>query len=132
MQSHEDGIMKRALAIVICLFPLCAMAGTYVYISNAEDGDIGLYTLRPDGVLQPGARIAAAKVVMPMAASPDRRYLYAGVRSKPYAAHAFAIDPATGALKAVAAGTLAESFPYISTDRTGRYLFGASYGGHVV
>jgi 6-phosphogluconolactonase len=27
---------------------------------------------------------------------------------------------------------LAESFPYISLDKSGRYLFGASYGGHVI
>jgi len=29
-------------------------------------------------------------------------------------------------------GPLAESFPYISTDTTGRYLLGASYGGHLL
>jgi 6-phosphogluconolactonase len=108
------------------------MAGTYVYVTNADDGDIGVYTLQGDGKLQPGARVPAAKVVMPMAVSPDRRHLYAAARSKPYAAHAFTIDASTGSLKPVATGALAESFPYISTDRTGRWLFGASYGAHVV
>jgi 6-phosphogluconolactonase len=124
--------MKKLLAAVALAAPLTTMAGTFVYVSNAEDGDIGVYTLQPDGTLQPGARAPAAKVVMPMAVSPDKRYLHAAARSKPYAAHTFAIDPKTGALKAVGTGNLAESFPYISTDRTGRYLFGASYGGHVM
>ena len=125
-------MIKPLLSVFFTALPLTAMAGTYVYVSNADDGDIGVYALQPDGKLVPGARVAAAKVVMPMAVSPDRKYLYAAARSKPYQAHAFAIDASTGALKPIAHGTLAESFPYISTDRTGRWLFGASYGGHVV
>ncbi|MGE5095693.1 MAG: lactonase family protein [Betaproteobacteria bacterium] len=124
--------MRRLAALLLGFFPLATMAGTFVYVSNADDGDIGVYTLQSAGTLQPGARVPAAKVVMPMAVSPDKRYLYAAVRSKPYAAHSFSIDPKTGALKAVGTGTLAESFPYISTDRTGRYLLGASYGAHLV
>jgi 6-phosphogluconolactonase len=109
-----------------------ASAATYVYVSNAEDGDIGTYTLQADGGLTVGPRVPAAKVVMPMAVSPDRRFLYAGVRSKPYAVHAYTIDRATGGLRPLAVSPLAESFPYISLDRTGRFLFGASYGAHLV
>ena len=109
-----------------------AWAGTFVYVSNAEDGDIGTYRLQPDGALTPGARVAAAKVVMPMAVSPDRRFLYAGVRSKPYSVHVYSIDAGTGALKPQSVSPLAESFPYISLDRTGRFLFGASYGSHLI
>jgi len=109
-----------------------ASAGTYVYVSNADDGDIGTYALQPDGTLVPGARVAAAKVVMPMAVSPDRRFLYAGVRSKPYSVHVYGIDAGTGALKPHSVSPLAESFPYISLDRTGRFLFGASYGAHLI
>ena len=109
-----------------------ARAATFVYVSNAEDGDIGTYTLQPDGALIAGPRVPAAKVVMPMAVSPDKRFLYAGVRSRPYAVHAYAIDAATGALKPLAVSPLAESFPYISLDRTGRYLLGASYGANLI
>lgn len=107
-------------------------AATFVYVSNAEDGDIGSYTLQADGSLQAGPRVAAAKLVMPMAVSPDKRFLIGVVRSKPYQAHTFAIDPKSGALKAIGAGTLAESFPYASFDRSGKFLFGASYGAHLV
>ena len=109
-----------------------ASAATFVYVSNAEDGDIGVYAMKPDGGLDARGRVAAAKVVMPMAVSPDRRILYAASRSKPYAVHAYSIDRGTGALKLIATSPLAESFPYVSLDRTGRVLFGASYGGNLV
>src|SRR5262249_50095192 len=85
-----------------------------------------------DGELQAGGRTQATKLVMPMAVSPDRRFLYAAVRSKPFSVIQYAIEARSGALQQVATSPLAESFPYISLDKTGRYLFGASYGGHVI
>jgi len=109
-----------------------ARAATFVYVSNAEDGNIGVYAMKPDGTLDSLGRVDAAKVVMPMAVSPDKRFLYAHSRSKPYAFHAYSMDRKTGALKLLASSPAAESFPYISLDRTGRFLFGASYGGAVV
>jgi len=108
------------------------LAATFVYVSNADDGDIGTYTLQADGSLQAGSRVPAAKVVMPMAVSPDKRFLIAAVRSKPYEAYTYAIDRKTGALNPVGKGPLAESYPYISIDASGRYLFGASYGANQV
>ena len=109
-----------------------ALAGTFVYVSNAEDGDIGMYTLQADGSLQPGQRFKAEKLVMPMAVSPDKRFLVAAVRSKPFQAYSYSIDKSSGALNLVGTGTLAESYPYIAFDRTGRFLLGASYGANQV
>ena len=109
-----------------------AHAATYVYVSNAEDGNIGTYTMASDGTLTPGPRVEAGKLVMPMAVSPDKHYLYAAVRTKPYSVVTYSIDRKTGALKELSKGPLAESFPYIATDKTGRYLFGAGYGGALV
>ena len=109
-----------------------AQAATFVYVSNAEDGNIGTYQMQSDGTLQPGPRVDAGKVVMPMAVSPDRRFLYAAVRSKPFTVITYAIDRQTGALKQLSTAPLAESFPYIAVDRTGRFLLGASYGAHLV
>ncbi len=108
------------------------LAATFVYVSNAEDGDIGMYTLQADGSLQPGQRFKAAKVVMPMTVSPDKRFLIAAVRSKPYQAYTYGIDRNSGALNLVGTGPLAESFPYVALDRGGRFLLGASYGSHLV
>jgi len=109
-----------------------ALAGTFVYVSNAEDGDIGMYTLQADDSLQPGQRFKAEKLVMPMAVSPDKRFLIAAVRSKPFQAYSYSIDKSSGALKLVGTGTLAESYPYIALDRSGRFLLGASYGANQV
>ncbi len=109
-----------------------AQAATFVYVSNAEDGNIGTYTMLPDGDLLPGARVEAGKPVMPMSVSPDRRFLYAAVRSKPFTVITYAIDRKTGELKKLSAGPLAESFPYIRADKTGRFLLGASYGANLV
>jgi 6-phosphogluconolactonase len=104
----------------------------FVYVSNADDGDIGMYTLQSDGSLKPGERFKVDKAVMPMTVSPDKRYLVAAVRSKPYSAHTYTIDRGTGALKLVGTGPLAESLPYIVFDRSGRFLLGASYGANLV
>jgi 6-phosphogluconolactonase len=128
MKSILRGIAMAAMISAAGAAP----AATFVYVSNAEDGDIGVYAMKPDGTLEPRGRVAAAKTVMPMAVSPDRRFLYAHSRSKPYSFHAYSIDAKTGALKLVATSPSAESFPYISLDRTGRFLFGASYAGAVV
>ena len=81
------------------------------------------------GSLTPIGKAEAGKLVMPMAVSPDKKHLYAVVRSEPPRVLTYAIDPTTGALTAKASARLPDSMPYVSTDRTGRYLFTASYGG---
>ncbi len=125
--------MRHLLAVLLALaVSMPAAAATFVYVSNAEDGDIGLYTLRVDGSLQPGQRFKAGPMVMPMSVSPDKRFLVAAVRSKPFSAYTYSIDRGTGALKQVGSGPLAESFPYIAFDRSGRYLLSASYGANLV
>ena len=126
--------MKAPVIAMMLSLGLCApaLAATFVYVSNADDGDIGIYTLQADGSLKAGPRVAAAKVVMPMAVSPDKRFLVAAVRSKPYEAYTYAIDKKTGELKLIGKGPLAESNPYIAIDPSGRYLLSASYGGHQV
>ena len=125
--------LSRATALTMAMtLAGAASAATFVYVSNAEDANIGVYTLQLDGTLQPGARAEAGKVVMPMAVSPDRRYLYAAIRSKPFTVVTYAIDRKTGDLKQLSTAPLAESYPYITVDRSGRHLLGASYGAHQV
>jgi 6-phosphogluconolactonase len=121
--------MKAPIVAVLLSLASSApvLAGTFVYVSNAEDGDIGMYTLQADGSLQPGQRFKANKLVMPMVVSPDKRFLIAAVRSKPFQAYSYSIDKSSGALNLVGTGTLAESYPYIALDRSGRFLLGASY-----
>src|SRR5437016_3124593 len=129
---HANFKAAILMAASSLLFSAQPSAATFVYVSNAEDGDIGTYTLQPDGSLQPGPHFAAEKLVMPMTVSPDKRFLVAGVRSKPFSAYTYSIDRRSGELKLAGTGPLAESFPYVSFDRSGRYLLGASYGGNMV
>ena len=104
-----------------------ATASTFVYVSNAEDGEISGYAVQPSGALTALPRVKVAKGVMPMAVSPDQRFLYVVSRPLPYAIHVLAIDGHTGALTPVSTSPLSESLPYISFDRSGRFLLGASY-----
>ena len=133
MKTLAPMIRGIAVATMVSLVGSApALAATFVYVSNAEDGDIGVYRMLDSGELQPGPRVKAGTTVMPMVVSPDRRYLYAAVRSKPYSVVAYSIDPATGALQTLSMSSLPESMPYISLDKTGRFLFAASYGGHLI
>ena len=125
-------ILKAVIIAALTTTSVTGFAATYVYVSNAEDSNIGTYTIEADGSLKAGPRVAAANLVMPMTVSPDRKFLYAAIRSKPFSVITYAIDPASGALKQLSTSPLAESFPYISLDKTGRWLFGASYGGHLI
>src|SRR4051812_45455724 len=94
MQTMRNPVTLRnvTLASMLSLVASSALAATFVYVSNAEDGDISTYTMRADGARQPGPRVKAGSTVMPMTVSPDRRFLFAAVRSKPFSVHTFAID----------------------------------------
>lgn len=110
-----------------------ALAKTMVYVSNAADGAIDIYTMdKTTGALTPVGKADAGKLVMPMTVSPNRKHLYAVVRSEPFKVLTYAIDPATGALAQKASAPLPDSMPYVSTDATGRFLLTASYGGHKI
>src|ERR1700746_1936600 len=105
--------MKAPIIAVLLFLGSSApvLAGTFVYVSNAEDGDIGMDTLQADGLLQPGQRFKATKLVMPMARGPDKRCLIAAARSNPFQAYSYSIAKSSGALNLVGTGTLAESSP---------------------
>ncbi|MDU6834486.1 MAG: beta-propeller fold lactonase family protein, partial [Bradyrhizobium sp.] len=77
------------------------------------------------GVEKPGSST-------PLAVSPDKTVLIAGVRAQPYLAESFAIDAKTGQLSHLGNGPLADSMANIAFDRTGKVLFSASYGGNKV
>ncbi|MFD1561207.1 lactonase family protein [Paraburkholderia silviterrae] len=113
------------------------MAGaTYVYVSNSESEDISVF--RMDRMDEAAGRLVAVQTVpaggaiMPMALSPDRRRLYAALRSQPYCVVSFAIDPLDGRLTEFGRASLAGSMAYIAVDAAGRYLLAASYGGNLL
>src|SRR5438094_5722673 len=134
------GIGMAALIAVAAGTLMASQAGaaTFVYVGNAESNEIYVLQLdRQNGDLtvvekMPIPGIEKPGISTPIAVSPDRRFLYLGTRGEPKVAAGFAIDPASGKLKHVGSGPLADSMAYIATDRTGRFLLGASYPGHKV
>jgi 6-phosphogluconolactonase len=129
MPGNAATSVALALLFVIGVTSM-SMAKTFVYVSNAQDGNIDAYVMDTGtGALTPIGKAEAAKLVMPMTVSPSKKHLYAVVRSQPTRVLTYAIDPATGALTQKASAPLPDSMPYVSTDHTGRYLFTASYGG---
>src|SRR5262249_50176642 len=91
---------------------------------NREHGKLSLIDKTPvPGSDQP------SPISMPMAVTPDHRFLYAALRSEPFWVSSFAIDPQTGRLRHLSLVPLADSMAFIVTDRTGRFLLSASYPG---
>ena len=63
--------MRGFVLSILLMLGGAVQAASYVYVSNAEDGNIGLYLLESDGTLTPGNRFdAGGKPVMPMSVSP--------------------------------------------------------------
>ncbi len=131
MKTPRSGTTSVTLGLLLAIgVASMAAAKTFVYVSNAQDGNIDAYVMdTSSGALTPIGKTEAAKLVMPMAVSPNKKHLYAVVRSQPPRVLTYAIDASTGALAQKASAPLPDSMPYVSTDHTGRYLFTASYGG---
>jgi Lactonase, 7-bladed beta-propeller len=110
------------------------MVRTCVYVSNAESKEIFVLSMDLDsGALELIERVPVpgtgfpSPTSLPLAVSPNRRFLYAALRSPPYPVSSFAIDPSSGRLKHLAMAPLVSAMAYIVTDRSGRYLLSASY-----
>jgi 6-phosphogluconolactonase len=110
------------------------VVGTIAYVSNAESKEIFAFDMDPArGTLSLIERVAVpgtdlpSPTSLPLAVSPDHRFLYAALRSPPFAASSFAIDQSSGRLSQVAVTPLLCAMAYIVTDRSGRFLLAASY-----
>jgi 6-phosphogluconolactonase len=109
-----------------------------VYVGNGQSGDIHVLRLSVGGgklslvQRQPFPGLEEPGRSLPLALSPGREFLYAASRGTPRGVASFSIDPSTGALSVLGFAAMAESVAYIHTDRSGRFLFGASYDGNLV
>lgn len=128
--------LSATMTVTGTLLAKSVKAATFVYVSHAESNDIHVFELnRQTGELTPVETVAIPGVVKsgmstPMAVSPDRRFLFVATRGEPQAVTTFSIDQKNGKLEFIGSGSLVDSMPYIATDRTGRFLFAASYPGH--
>ena len=109
---------------------------TIDYVSSAGSREITSFDLDLDAgwlvplaiTTVPGAE-GPSPTSMPLALRPDGRRLYAALRSAPFPVTSYAIDGLNGALAPLATANLPDAMAYIATDRTGHWLFGASYTG---
>ena len=113
------------------------MKRNFIYVGNAASNDISVFRLAEDGGAAPVQTvpfegITAIGNATPLAISPDKQFLYAGIRAAPFTVLTFAIDGETGHLRQIGRAALADSMAYLSTDRSGKFLFAASYGGSVI
>jgi 6-phosphogluconolactonase len=132
---------KISLALSMVMTTLLASgahADTFAYVGNADSNDIRVFRVAPES-----GRVEAVQTVAfpgvdkpgsstPLALSPDHTLLFAGIRAQPYTVLSFAIDAKSGHLTYRGRGPLADSMANIATDRSGKFLFSASYGGNKV
>jgi len=133
VKKSRTGATVSLAAMLMLGVPAMSAAATFIYVSDAEDATIDAYVMdTKTGALTSIGRVEAGKTVMPMAVAPNKKFLYAVVRSQPMRVLTYAIDSKTGALTQKATAPLPDSMPYVSTDRSGRFLLTASYGGDKV
>jgi len=125
--------LRRSILLLGMAFSGPLLAQTFVYVSAAEDGEIARYALNDQtGALKRLGETSVGGKVMPMAISPDKKTLYAAVRSRPMRLVNWSINGKTGALTSSSERAVAASYPYISLDRQGRFLLAASYDSGLV
>ncbi|HUX73502.1 MAG TPA: beta-propeller fold lactonase family protein [Steroidobacteraceae bacterium] len=110
-----------------------------VYVANADTQDLTVFDLRADGAMallgtvavQRPAQVGRSIVLAP---SPDRKFLYAGHLSGAgqTAVATFAVNARSGMPERLGSAALADTTAYLATDRSGRFLFSASYSGNQV
>jgi len=109
-----------------------AIERAFVYVANAESRELLVFSLKlADGGLTLIEHVLGGKFTT-LAYTPDRRFMFAGLRDEPYGIASFAIDPARGVLHALGEVRMPGPLAFMSTDRTGRWLLSASYHGGFV
>ena len=109
---------------------------TTVYVSNAGSKEVFVLAMdRASGKLDLIEKVPVpgtdkpSPASLPMATSPDKRFLYAQLRSEPYPVSTFEIERPSGRLKHLGQTPLVDQMAYINTDATGKWLLCASYVG---
>ncbi|MBC7578845.1 MAG: lactonase family protein [Tardiphaga sp.] len=129
--------VQAGIIVAMGVLMSSAHAASFVYVGNADSQDITVLELKPDGAMIASETVAVPGPAkpggsLPLVISPEKDRLYAGLRNEPYSAVAFGIDAKSRRLTFIGAGPLTDSMAYLSIDRTGRFLLGASYGGNKV
>jgi 6-phosphogluconolactonase len=125
----------RWIFLALCFWCAPLFADSFVYISDSKQNVIKIYRLDVDhGALQGVGEYKVEGAPGSLTTDPKRRFLFASIRSNNTLA-SFAIDRDSGKLALIGSTKLdtAANAAYVSTDRTGKFLFSASYAaGRVV
>ena len=104
------------------------MPAVACYVANAASNEIYVFALDTHAVsLNLIQTLAFPAGVGALAFVPDTACLYAVLRSPRSSIASLATDRQTGRLELRATTEVAHQFVYVSTDRTGRFMLGASY-----
>lgn len=104
----------------------------FVYVANAESRELLVFELDlANGELALVEDVLGGKFTT-LAATPDRRFMFAGLRDEPFGIVSFAIDASRGVLHARGETRMPGPLAFLTTDRTGRWLLSASYHGDFV
>jgi 6-phosphogluconolactonase len=128
--------MKSIRSLAIALTSVLSLSAwarpTILYLSESGDNRIAVYSMdETSGELTRTGAVDLPGAPGPLAISPDRRHLYAAVRSDKQLA-TLTIDPATGSLKDPVLNPAGINAAYVHVDKTGNWLLAASYSEGVV
>lgn len=125
-------ITRSLLALLLtATLPLAsrAHAATVLYVANGGSKDISVFHLdTASGALSTRGAVALEGAPGPLAISPDRQFLYAALRPTK-SVQTLRVDRATGALSPASTTVTGVNAAYLITDRAGRHLLSADYGG---
>ena len=137
MQLPRSNFLHLALVVTTALIgvitssraPLAAAERAAVYVSSGGDKKLLRYELD----LQTGALRAREEITLPgspggQCLHPDGTKLYVSVRSDESVA-VFRVNRMTGALVHLGRTSVGSNSAFVATDRTGKWLFNASYSG---
>ncbi|WP_168172496.1 beta-propeller fold lactonase family protein [Cellvibrio sp. PSBB023] len=108
-------------------------ATSVIYVANADAKKISVFTLsESSGLVNLLQTLPVDGAIMPMALAPNKKILYAAIRSIPYHLVVLDVDPTSGRLALRAKVPLVDNMANISIDHSGHYLFAASYSGNSI
>ena len=127
MKPRYSFLLLSILTAIYAAWPSAAQASSFAYVSLDGENKIVVYALNDeDGSLIRKSETELEGSAGALCTSPDRRFLFASVRSAGKLA-AFRISPDDGKLIHINTVTAGVNPAYVAPDQTGRHLLTAYY-----
>ena len=129
MKTHATLFLLSLVLATGCVTTHDEAARNLLSVSAGGDKKLVLYDFDSQtGALKPKREIELPGAPGPQCLSPDGNRLYVSIRGNNSVA-VYDIDHANAAIKHIATTSIGQNAAYIATDRTGKTLLWASYGG---